>query len=89
MVAESVRGAKARKALDCGCGTGLSGRALFDAEACLRLDGVDLSEAMCAKARDTGLYEDVAKGELCPYRGVRISHTKFPMIETFVGRTDT
>ena len=74
LVAESVRGTKARKALDCGCGTGLSGRALFDAEACLQLDGVDLSEAMCEKARATGLYEDVAKGELCPCAGVRISH---------------
>ena len=42
LVAESVRGTKAARALDCGCGTGLSGRALFDAEACLQLDGVDL-----------------------------------------------
>ena len=74
LVAESVRGTKARKALDCGCGTGLSGRALFDAEACSKLDGVDLSEAMCEKARATGLYEDVAKGELCPFAGVSISH---------------
>ena len=78
LVAESVRGTKAARALDCGCGTGLSGRALFDAEACSKLDGVDLSEAMCEKARATGLYEDVAKGELCPCAGVRISHTKPP-----------
>ena len=78
LVAESVRGAKARKALDCGCGTGLSGRALFDAEACSKLDGVDLSEAMCERARATGLYEDVAKGELCPYRGVLHSNEETP-----------
>ena len=89
LVAESVRGTKARKALDCGCGTGLSGRALFDAEACSKLDGVDLSEAMCEKARATGLYEDVAKGELCPGAGVRISHTKLPMIETSSGGLTT
>ena len=44
---------------------------------------------MCVKARQTGLYDAVAKGELCPCAGVRISHTKLPMIETFVGRTDT
>jgi len=78
LVAESVRGTKARKALDCGCGTGLSGRALFDAEACLQLDGVDLSEAMCEKARATGLYEDVAKGELCPCAGVLHSNEETP-----------
>ena len=78
LVAESVRGAKARKALDCGCGTGLSGRALFDAEACSKLDGVDLSEAMCEKARATGLYEDVAKGELCPCAGVLHSNEETP-----------
>ena len=64
------------------------GRALFDAEACSKLDGVDLSEAMCEKARQTGLYEDVAKGELCPYRGVRISH-ELPMIETSSGGLTT
>ena len=78
LVAESVRGAKARKALDCGCGTGLSGRALFDAEACSKLDGVDLSEAMSEKARQTGLYEDVAKGELCPCAGVLHSNEETP-----------
>ena len=38
------------------------------------VQGVDLSEAMCENARATGLYEDVAKGELCPCAGVRISH---------------
>ena len=53
-----------RKALDCGCGTGLSGRALFDAEACSKLDGVDLSEAMCRESQSHGLYDTVAKGEL-------------------------
>ena len=78
LVAESVRGTKARKALDCGCGTGLSGRALFDAEACSKLDGVDLSEAMCAKARATGLYDTVSKGELCPYPASFISNEETP-----------
>ena len=70
LVAASVRGMKAVNALDCGCGTGLSGRALFAEGACLSLHGVDLSEQMCVKARATGLYGTVAKGELCTTSGV-------------------
>lgn len=48
--------------LDAGCGTGLAGpvlRPLAD-----KLDGVDLSPAMIAKARTRGLYDELAEGDL-------------------------
>jgi predicted TPR repeat methyltransferase len=48
-------------ALDLGCGTGLMARAL---EGCAEaIDGVDLSPAMVAKARATGLYRHIAVGD--------------------------
>ena len=81
LVAASVRGLKAVNALDCGCGTGLSGRALFDEGACLTLDGVDLSEQMCVKARATGLYGTVTKGEFCTTSGVSFPIEKTPLMK--------
>jgi predicted TPR repeat methyltransferase len=48
--------------LDLGCGTGLAG-AVFRARAS-RLDGVDLSPAMIAKARERGIYDNLAVGDL-------------------------
>jgi predicted TPR repeat methyltransferase len=51
--------------LDLGCGTGLSGAAL---RPFLRtLDGVDLSPGMVAKARERGIYSDLAVGEAEAY----------------------
>lgn len=48
--------------LDLGCGTGLMARAL--AGRVVRLDGVDLSPAMVAVARASGLYDGLAVGDL-------------------------
>lgn len=48
--------------LDLGCGTGLMAEALAGRVA--RLDGVDLSPAMVAKARAKGLYADLRVAEL-------------------------
>jgi predicted TPR repeat methyltransferase len=51
--------------LDLGCGTGLSGR-LFRQHAA-RLDGVDLSADMLDRARDRGVYDDLAVGEIVTF----------------------
>ncbi len=48
--------------LDAGCGTGLAAPVLRPLAA--RLDGVDLSPSMVDKARQRGLYDDLAVGEL-------------------------
>jgi predicted TPR repeat methyltransferase len=48
--------------LDLGCGTGLAG-VVFKARAA-RLDGVDLSPAMVEKARERGIYDDLAVADL-------------------------
>lgn len=48
--------------LDLGCGTGLSGTAFRDVAA--RLDGIDLSPAMVAKARAKGLYDALAVADI-------------------------
>jgi predicted TPR repeat methyltransferase len=48
--------------LDLGCGTGLAGAAFKPLAA--RLDGVDLSPAMIAKARARGIYDHLAVADL-------------------------
>ena len=48
--------------LDLGCGTGLAGVAFKDMAA--RLDGIDLSPAMIAKARALGIYNDLKVGDI-------------------------
>jgi predicted TPR repeat methyltransferase len=48
--------------LDLGCGTGLGGAAFKDLA--MRLDGVDLSPAMIAKARERGIYDDLRIGDI-------------------------
>lgn len=48
--------------LDLGCGTGLSGAAFRDRAA--KLDGIDLSPAMIAKARARGVYDNLTVGDI-------------------------
>jgi len=48
--------------LDLGCGTGLAG-AVFR-EMASRLDGIDLSLAMIAKAKSLGIYDDLKVGDI-------------------------
>lgn len=54
----------AKKILDAGCGTGLSGRALRDAGFEGDLHGVDVSEQSLAIARSTGAYSSVGFADL-------------------------
>jgi predicted TPR repeat methyltransferase len=62
-LAEMVMPGRDRLAiLDLGCGTGLTGAVFKDKAA--RLDGVDLSPAMIAKARLRGLYDRLAVGDI-------------------------
>lgn len=53
------------KVLDAGCGTGLCGPWLRPRAQ--QLVGVDLSAAMLARARERGLYDQLAQGELCAW----------------------
>ena len=62
-LADLVIGAERKLAiLDLGCGTGLSGAAFKDMAA--RLDGVDLSPAMIAKARERRIYDELSVADL-------------------------
>ncbi len=51
--------------LDLGCGTGLCGQAVSAMAA--RLDGVDLSPQMIAKARQRAIYDELTVGDLYPF----------------------
>ncbi|MEQ8601760.1 MAG: methyltransferase domain-containing protein [Marivibrio sp.] len=51
--------------LDAGCGTGLAGKHLRPYAA--RLDGVDLSQKMIAKAEEKGFYDMLARAELISF----------------------
>ena len=51
--------------LDLGCGTGLCGQAV--SSMATRLDGVDLSPQMIAKARQRAIYNELAVGDLYPF----------------------
>ena len=52
----------AASVLDLGCGTGLAGAALCPRAS--RLDGVDLSPGMLAKARERGIYDSLRRAEM-------------------------
>lgn len=58
LVAEALKGRRFARALDLGCGTGLSGAALRPLAD--RLEGVDLSAGMIDKAREKGVYDALA-----------------------------
>lgn len=62
LAAMVMPGREALSVLDLGCGTGLAG-AVFKPLAA-RLDGVDLSPAMIAKARARGIYHDLRVADL-------------------------
>jgi predicted TPR repeat methyltransferase len=57
-----MHGRKGLQILDLGCGTGLAG-AVFRPLAA-RLDGVDLSPAMIAKARNRNIYDSLVVGDI-------------------------
>lgn len=57
-----------REALDIGCGTGLSGIAIRPRA--VRLTGVDLSPGMLAKARERGIYDEIAEQDLYEFLAV-------------------
>lgn len=56
-------------ALDLGCGSGLMGRALRGRVG--RLIGVDLSSGMIAQARGSGVYDELAVGDLVGFLATR------------------
>jgi predicted TPR repeat methyltransferase len=58
-------GRRFAEALDLGCGSGLAGRVLRPRVA--RLVGVDISPGMIAKAKETGLYDDLAVDDLAAF----------------------
>jgi predicted TPR repeat methyltransferase len=60
-----VEASRSLDVLDAGCGTGLCGPLV--APYARRLVGVDLSEAMLARARARIVYDELAKGELTGY----------------------
>ena len=65
MIAAALAGRSVARAVDLGCGTGLTGaeiRAL-----CERLEGVDLSARMLAEARRKGLYDSLVHAELVEF----------------------
>jgi predicted TPR repeat methyltransferase len=57
-----ARGPRSLAILDLGCGTGLSGECFRDLAA--RLEGIDLSPAMLAKARARGIYDTLETADL-------------------------
>ena len=71
MLADSgVEAARSLDVLDAGCGTGLCGPLL--APYARRLDGVDLSNGMLARAQERKVYDGLVKDELTEYlRGAR------------------
>jgi predicted TPR repeat methyltransferase len=61
---EPLDGGSDLSILDAGCGTGLAGQALRDAGYAGSLFGVDLSPPSVALARERGIYDEVAVGDL-------------------------
>jgi predicted TPR repeat methyltransferase len=62
LLVEGLQGRRFERALDLGCGTGLCGAALRPLAE--RLEGVDLSGSMVARARERGVYDLVTQSDL-------------------------
>ena len=58
------QGARSRRILDLGCGTGLVGEAFRDLSAGGRLDGMDIAPRMIEAARARGIYDDLILGDI-------------------------
>jgi len=56
-------GLRLAKAVDLGCGTGLSGQAFHDIADYLA--GIDISKKMLDQARSKGVYDDLFAGDIC------------------------
>lgn len=68
--------------LDLGCGTGLAGQAFKDIAR--RLDGVDLSPAMIAKAKARGIYDSLTVGDIESLGGTGRSYDLLIAADTLV-----
>lgn len=62
LLVQGLDGARFEAALDMGCGTGLAAPVLRPIAK--RLDGIDLSANMVRRARELGLYDEVAEADL-------------------------
>lgn len=65
-----------RKALDLGCGTGLSGIAVRSRTG--HLTGVDISPRMLAKARETSVYDEIVERDL--YEFLSLDNARYDLI---------
>ena len=68
--------------LDLGCGTGLAGAAFEDIAA--RLDGIDLSPAMIARAQARGIYDDLSVADIESVFGERARYDLVLAADTLV-----
>jgi predicted TPR repeat methyltransferase len=75
-------GRRFAQALDLGCGSGLAGGALRGRVA--RLAGVDISPGMIAKAKQTGLYDELEVGDLTAFVGGRTGVDLAVAVDAFV-----
>lgn len=77
----------ATSVLDAGCGTGLTGRALRAAGCTGAIDGIDISEASLAVAAESGVYAQLAPGDLqrpLPFPDVRFDAAVCVGVMTYV-----
>ncbi|RYE08520.1 MAG: methyltransferase domain-containing protein [Hyphomicrobiales bacterium] len=65
MVSDALGGRPVARAVDLGCGTGLMGAVIRPL--CARLEGVDLSQRMLAKAQRKGIYDRLEQAELVTF----------------------
>ena len=65
MIGEALAARVVDRAVDLGCGTGLTGAEIR--QFCGRLEGVDLSSRMLAEARKRGIYDRLVQAELVDF----------------------